>query len=183
MQHIMGRPNTVSPRQVMSPRFTHYAKQVKKNCHAMAEALVSKGYTLATGGTDNHLILWDLKPQDISGNKFETLADLCNITVNKNAINGDTSAFTPGGVRVGTPALTSRGLNEEHFVTVAHFLSRVVEICVAAQKTAGNKKMVDFEKVISEDATTKASIAALRAEVEAFATQFPMPGVSLPPKA
>ena len=68
-----------------------------------------KGYTLVTEGTDNHLILWDLRPNGLTGSKIEKLAELCNITVNKNTVPGDTSALSPGGVRIGVCALTTRG--------------------------------------------------------------------------
>merc|ERR1719215_838527 len=81
---------------VNSDRFKQYSKQVKANAATMAKTLMEQGYKLATGGTDNHLILWDLRPQGVSGNKFELLSDLCSVTVNKNAINGDKSAFSPG---------------------------------------------------------------------------------------
>lgn len=77
--------------------------QVQANCRALAARLVSHGYTLVTGGTDNHLILWDLRPEGISGSKMEKACDLCHITLNKNAVVGDVSAMNPGGVRIGAP--------------------------------------------------------------------------------
>jgi len=168
---------------VGSPRFVQYSKQVKANAKIMAKTLVEKGYTLATGGTDNHLILWDLRPQGLSGNKFELLSDYCGVTVNKNAINGDKSAFSPGGVRLGSPALTSRGLNESNFVEVAGYLSRVVDVCLAVQKLAGTKRIDDFTKTMKTNEEAKAMMAALKKEVEVFAAKFPMPGVALPPKS
>lgn len=168
---------------VATDRFVQYSKQVVANADAMAKALIGAGYTLATGGTDNHLILWDLRPQGLTGNKFELLSDECSVTVNKNAINGDKSAFSPGGVRVGSPALTSRGMNESDFVKVAGFLGGVVDICLAVQKAAGSKKMSDFTKTMKTNPECLGMIAELRKNVEAFATQFPIPGVDLPPKA
>jgi glycine hydroxymethyltransferase len=136
---------------VMSPRFQHYAQQVQKNCRALAATIMSKGYVLATGGSDNHLLLWDLRPVGLSGNKFELMGDECNITVNKNAINGDKSAFTPGGVRVGTPALTSRGLNEADFEVVGGFLCRCADLCLDVQKRSGSKLLNDFKKTMTND--------------------------------
>jgi glycine hydroxymethyltransferase len=75
--------------------------QVVANCRAMANALLKRGYKLVTDGTDNHLILWDLRPEGVTGSKMEKACDLCHITLNKNAVVGDLSAMNPGGVRIG----------------------------------------------------------------------------------
>ena len=94
-------------KDVMTPEFKVYAKQIKANAKACAETLVKKGYTLCSGGTDNHLVLWDLRPQGITGSKYEKICDKINITLNKNAVVGDKSAVSPGGVRIGAPAMTT----------------------------------------------------------------------------
>lgn len=86
--------------------------------------LMSKGYELVSGGTDNHLILVDLKPSGVDGARVQSVLDLASITVNKNSVPGDKSAIIPGGVRIGTPALTTRGFKEDDFVKVADFLDR-----------------------------------------------------------
>ncbi|CAN1334283.1 Serine hydroxymethyltransferase 4 [Linum perenne] len=91
----------VALKQAMSPAFKAYAKQVKANAVAVGKYLMSKDYTIVTGGTENHLVLWDLRPLGLTGNKVEKVCDLCNITLNKNAVFGDSSALSPGGVRVG----------------------------------------------------------------------------------
>lgn len=159
-------------KEVLSPSFKDYSRQVILNCQAMADQLVRvHGYTLATGGTDNHLILWDLKPQALTGSKMQTICDFCAITLNKNAVLGDKSALTPGGVRIGTPALTTRGLNEENFRQVADFLHRAVQIALTLQATSG-KLLKDFENAVEASAEAK----ALKRDVQKFITQFPMPG-------
>lgn len=71
------------------------------NCDALAKALMSRGYTLVSGGTDNHLMVWDLRPTGVDGSRVERIAELCEISVNKNTCPGDKSAFNPGGVRIG----------------------------------------------------------------------------------
>ncbi|URE24887.1 interconversion of serine and glycine (By similarity) [Musa troglodytarum] len=118
----------VASKQATSPGFKAYAKQVKANAVALGNYLMSKGYKLVTDGTENHLVLWDLRPLGLTRNKVEKLCDLCNITVNKNAVFGDSSALAPGGVRIGTnvifcgmctPAMTSRGLIEKDFEQIA----------------------------------------------------------------
>lgn len=159
-------------KEVDTPEFKEYAQQVVKNAQALADQLVSKyGYTLATGGTVNHLVLWDLKPQALSGSKMQTICDEVSITLNKNAVLGDKSALNPGGVRIGTPALTTRGLKEEHFRQVADFLHEAVEISLGVQAITG-KLLKDFEKAIKTDIKA----AALKKKVQEFITQFPMPG-------
>jgi len=83
---------------------------------------MSHGYTLISGGTDNHLVLWDLRPTGISGGKMQNLCDAVQITLNKNTVAGDKSAFNPGGVRIGAPAFTSRGATVADFEQIAEFL-------------------------------------------------------------
>jgi glycine hydroxymethyltransferase len=159
-------------KEVMTPEFKEYAIQVKKNAQAIGKALMAKGYKMATGGTVNHLVLWDLRPQGLTGSKMEKLCDVLNITLNKNAVVGDRSALTPGGVRIGAPALTSRGFKEADFEQVADFLDRALKIGLRVQAASG-PKLVDFAKAVVDDAEVK----ALKAEVNAFAKGFPMPGI------
>ncbi|KAJ3122850.1 Serine hydroxymethyltransferase 2 [Nowakowskiella sp. JEL0407] len=161
----------VALKQVATPEFKEYAKQVKKNASILAETLKSKGYKIVTDGTDNHLVLWDLRPENLTGSKIEKLCDLVSITLNKNAVHGDSSALVPGGVRIGAPALTSRNFKEQDFVKVAEFLDRVVKIAKRVQEKSG-KMMKEFEKALVGDV----EVETLRKEVEAFATTFPMPG-------
>lgn len=143
-------------KEVATQTFKDYAKQVRANAHALADQLTTThGYTLCTGGTVNHLVLWDLKPQNLSGSKMQTICDNCSITLNKNAVLGDKSALTPGGVRVGTPALTTRGLKEVHFRQVADFLHRAVQIALKLQSTSG-KLLKDFETAVQASPEVKA---------------------------
>lgn len=158
-------------KECMSDEFKQYARQVKANAKILAETLMAKGYKMCTGGTENHLMLWDLRPVGVTGSKLEKMCDLVCITLNKNAVLGDRSALTPGGVRVGTPALTSRGFKEADFVTVAEFLDRAVQLCIEIQATSG-KKLVDFVKA----AEVHDGVKQLRRDVNKLATSFNMPG-------
>jgi glycine hydroxymethyltransferase len=90
--------------------------------------LTELGYKIVSGGTDNHLILVDLKPSGIDGARVQQVLDLAHITLNKNSVPGDQSAVVPGGIRIGTPALTTRGFREADFVHVADLLHRGVQI-------------------------------------------------------
>ncbi|KAJ3014480.1 Serine hydroxymethyltransferase 4 [Thoreauomyces humboldtii] len=161
----------VALKQAASPEFKIYAKQVKANAVALAEALKSKGYKIVTDGTENHLVLWDLRPQALTGSKMEKICDLVSITVNKNAVHGDVSALVPGGVRLGTPALTSRGLKEADFVKIAEFLDRAAQLAITVQKSTG-KLIKDF--VVALDSSEE--VKTLKSDVEKFARSFSMPG-------
>lgn len=165
-------------KEVATPAFAAYAASVRANARALAAALISRGYKLATGGTDNHLLLWDLRPAGLTGNKMEKVCDAVAITLNKNTVPGDSSALVPGGVRVGTPALTTRGFTEADFAEVAGFLHRAAELALAVQaSTAAGAKCTtaDFVTALAAPAHVAAA-AALRADVNAFALKFPMPG-------
>lgn len=116
----------VALREAAQPSFVDYAKQVKENAKALSEALMKRGYSIVTNGTDNHLLMWDVRPQGLNGGKMEWLFEQVHISVNKNTVYGDSSALTPGGVRLGAPALTSRGLVAKDMEDVAEFLHRGV---------------------------------------------------------
>ncbi|PXF44656.1 Serine hydroxymethyltransferase 4 [Gracilariopsis chorda] len=161
----------VALKEAMTPEFKEYSKQVCTNARTLAEQLVAMGYSLVTGGTENHLVLWDLRPHGVGGSKVEKVCDVAHITLNKNAVPGDTSALNPGGIRIGTPAMTSRGLVEKDFEKVAKFLDRAVQLAQAIQKEVGGK-MKDFGPAAEKDA----GVIALREEVVAFSKAFPMPG-------
>merc|ERR1719506_1805366 len=147
-------------KEVVTPEFKAYTKQVKANASALAKKLVSKGYKLATDGTENHLMLWDLRPLGLTGSKMEKVFEMMHITLNKNAVHGDVSALTPGGVRIGAPAMTSRGLKEKDFEQIGEFLHKGLQLALEVQGKSG-KKLVDFIKEI-ETGESAGKIAALR---------------------
>jgi glycine hydroxymethyltransferase len=171
--------------QVAHPSFKVYAKQVVSNARAMAEALIEYGYKLQSGGTDNHLVLWDLRPLGLTGSKVEKVCDLMGITINKNSVTGDLSAQTPNGIRLGTSALTSRDMLEPDIKVVASFLHRAVQLALVLQKEAGTKMLKDFVRVATtEDIEGKGRkgyrmVKELRQEVMAFARRWPLPGVDV----
>ena len=139
----------------------------------MAKSLIALGYKLVTDGTDNHLILLDLKPQGITGNKLEKVCELANITVNKNSIPGDKSAVSPGGVRLGTPALTTRGFVETHFEQIAEFIHEAIKLTIKIQDCSESKLIKHFLESMPK---YQKEINALKENVENFAKSFPMPG-------
>ena len=156
----------------MTPEFKVYSQQVKANAAALANLLQSKyGYKMASGGTENHLVLWDLKPNGITGSKYEKACDHVCITLNKNCVPGDRSAVTPGGVRIGAPALTTRKMCEEDFEQIGEFLHEVLEASLKLQEKSG-PKLKDFAAMLESDETLK----DIRKRVNEFTVNFPMPG-------
>ncbi|MBO5338470.1 MAG: serine hydroxymethyltransferase [Clostridia bacterium] len=112
--------------EALKPEFKKYQEQIVKNAKALADTLLSEGFDLVSGGTDNHLMLLDLRPFKITGKELEKRLDECYITVNKNAIPNDPEKpFVTSGVRIGTPAVTSRGLKEEDMVV----LGKLIKLC------------------------------------------------------
>ena len=133
--------------EVDTPMFKDYARQVKANAKTLAETLMGKGHKLASDGTDNHLLLWDLRPHGLTGSKVEKICEAASITLNRNAVHGDASALSPGGVRVGAPAMTTRGCTEQDFRKIGEFLDRCCQIALKIQAEKG-KKLKDFEAAI-----------------------------------
>lgn len=158
-------------KEVATPEFKIYCQQVKSNARALADRLAALGYSIASGGTENHLVLWDLKPQGITGSKYEKACDAVCITLNKNCVPGDRSAVTPGGVRIGAPALTTRKMDESDFEQIAEFLHEVLQVALKIQEQSG-PKLKDFVTQLHDSAELK----AIRERVNRFATTFPMPG-------
>lgn len=188
----------VALKQVNTPAFREYAAQILKNTKTIAKVLLSHDYKLQTSGSDNHLVLWDLRPLGLTGSKIEKICDLAHITLNKNSVPGDKSATVPGGVRVGTNSLTSRSMFEPEMEIVADFLHRAVQIAYVShppslsstdlrvrlgiQKEAGNKLLKDFVKLATEgEGPSRKALQQLSDDVENFAMKFPLPGVPVRP--
>jgi glycine hydroxymethyltransferase len=151
LEHVIAA-KAVSFSEILSNDFTVYARQIISNAQAMAKAFLGKGYHIVSGGTDNHLLLIDLRNKNISGKKAENVLGKAEITVNKNMVPyDDKSAFITSGIRVGVPAITTRGMKESDMITVVEMIDRA---------------LVNAEK---DDA-----LHALRGEVNAFMKQFPL---------
>jgi glycine hydroxymethyltransferase len=136
--------------EALTPEFKAYQHNVVENARTLAEGLLAEGFNLVSGGTDNHLMLVDLRPMKITGKEFEARLDSVHITVNKNAIPNDPEKpFVTSGVRVGTPAVTTRGLGVEDMKTIARLFGLVAK---------------DYEN----------SADAVRAEVEAICKKYPL---------
>lgn len=151
LEHVIAA-KAVAFGELLSDEFTTYITQVQKNAQAMAAVFMAKGYDIISGGTDNHLMLIDLRNKNITGKKAQETLDLAHITLNKNAVPfDDKSPFVTSGIRVGVPAITTRGMKEADMQTVVDFIDRVLM-----------------------DIDNPETIAAVKGEVGKFMEQFPL---------
>jgi len=151
LEHVIAA-KAVAFGEILSDDFTVYARQVIANAQAMSKVFLEKGYNIVSGGTDNHLLLIDLRNKNISGKKGEIALGKADITVNKNMVPfDDKSAFVTSGIRVGVPAITTRGMKESHMRTVVDMI---------------DKALVNAEE--------EAVLATLKGEVNSFMKQFPL---------
>jgi len=151
LQHVIAA-KAIAFGEILTDEYTAYAKQVQLNAQAMAKAFVNKDYKIISGGTDNHLMLIDLRNKNISGKKAEQALVLADITLNKNMVPfDDKSAFITSGIRVGTPAITTRGLKEEH-------MSFIVDVIDTVLLNADDEK----------------ALATIKGQVKEFMKQFPL---------
>uniref|UniRef100_A0A671WDC4 Serine hydroxymethyltransferase n=1 Tax=Sparus aurata TaxID=8175 RepID=A0A671WDC4_SPAAU len=168
----------VALKQAMSPEFKAYQTQVLANCKALSSALIDYGYKIVTGGSDNHLILLDLRSKGTDGGRAEKVLEACAIACNKNTCPGDKSALRPSGLRFGSPALTSRGLVEDDFKKVAEFIHRGIVLTLEVQRSLDPKAPLrEFIQALAQGEKFQQRVSEIKAEVEAFAGQFPMPGL------
>lgn len=121
--------------EALTPSFAAYQQRIVDNAHTLGEALAQNGFRLVSGGTDNHLMLLDLRPFGLTGKEMEARLDACGITVNKNTIPNDPEKpFVTSGIRIGTPAVTTRGMGQEEMRTIARLITRVATDFPAAQE-------------------------------------------------
>jgi glycine hydroxymethyltransferase len=127
LMHVIAA-KAVCFHEALQPQFREYQRQVVVNAKALAAGIAKHGYRIVSGGTDNHLMLVDLRPKHLNGKEAQETLDRAGITVNKNAIPFDTSSpFKPGGIRVGTPAVTTRGMKEEEMLEIAELVAEALD--------------------------------------------------------
>lgn len=153
LMHVIAA-KAVCFHEALQPGFRDYQRQIALNAKALAASLTTKGYRLVSGGTDNHLMLVDLRPKGMNGKQAQEILDQAAITVNKNTIPFDTeSVFKGGGIRIGTPAVTTRGMKEEAMMEIGDLLDH-------ALRSKGDP----------------AALSNIRAEVKRFTSHYPLPG-------
>ena len=150
LEHVIGA-KAVAFGEALQPSFKEYGRQVMKNASALASSLIEMGYGIVSGGTDNHCFLVDLRSKGITGKDAENALVAADITVNKNMVPfDDKSPFVTSGIRIGTPAITTRGLKEEHMPTIATLIDRVLmnkddEKIITNARAEVNELMESFE--------------------------------------
>lgn len=158
------------------PAFKLYATQIIKNAHVLAEALKEKGFKLVGDGTSNHLILADMKQSfDLDGKIMEKLLDKMGLTLNANAVPNDPlPPFRPSGIRLGVPAVTTRGMREKEMLMIAGYLEEAAKICKEAKQQAEDGTTLTIGEILKDDAT-KIRVNKIREEVRLLARAFPLP--------
>lgn len=180
----------VALKQAQSLDFVAYQTQVLSNAKAFAKRLGDNkdkgglGYKIVSGGTDNHLVLADLRPHGVDGSRVERVLELVGVAANKNTVPGDKSALVPGGLRMGTPAMTTRGFVEDDFVRVADVVDRAVTIAArvdksvrAAAEAHGEKSPGKLKLFLDHlgNGDEEREIVQLRSEVEDWVGTYPLP--------
>lgn len=165
----------VALKQAMTPEFKEYQQQVIKNAKKLETEFIQMGYKLVANGTDSHMVLLDLRPQKVDGARIEAVLEQVNIACNKNAVPGDKSALSPGGIRIGSPAMTTRGMGEADFARIAGYIDSCIKLSIKIQaelpKEANKQK--DFKaKVATGDVE---EIKKMKSEIAQWASSFPLP--------
>lgn len=165
----------VALKQAQSPEFKQYQEQVIKNAKAFEVEFKRLGYKLVTDGTDNHMVLLDLKPVSLDGARVEAVLEQVNIACNKNTTPADKSALTPNGIRLGAPAQTSRGMGEDDFKRVAGYIDTCIKLCKNIQSKLPKEanKLKDFKAEVASGKVEE--INNLKKEIAAWAVTFPLP--------
>lgn len=165
LEHVIAA-KAVAFGEALKPDFAEYAAKIVENARVLAEELLEQGFVLQGGGTENHLILANMRESfGFDGKLYEKALDLVGLTLNANAVPSDKGgAFRPSGVRLGTPAATTRGLGVAEMKQLAHWMKKVADICVEAGDEAGLAQYA-------------AELTTIHAEVRALAQKFPVPGM------
>ncbi|KAK7707563.1 Serine hydroxymethyltransferase, cytosolic [Diaporthe eres] len=165
----------VALKQANTPDFKAYQKQVVDNAKALENKFKALGHKLVSDGTDSHMVLVDLRPVSLDGARVEAVLEQINIACNKNSIPGDKSALTPCGIRIGTPAMTSRGFGVADFERVATYIDEAIKICKEVQGALPKEanKLKDFKAKVAGGEVEK--INNLKKEIAGWSQTFPLP--------
>lgn len=165
----------VALKQANTPEFKAYQEKVVSNAKTLETTFKALGHKLVADGTDSHMVLLDLRQHNLDGARLETVLEQINIACNKNAIPGDKSALTPYGIRIGTPAMTSRGFGEKDFERVAKYIDEAIKLCKDTQAALPKEanKLKDFKAKVSGGEVAR--INELKKEISAWTVTFPLP--------
>lgn len=161
-------------KQANTPEFKEYQLQVLKNAKALESEFKKLGYRLVSDGTDSHMVLVSLREQGVDGARVEYVCENINIALNKNSIPGDKSALVPGGVRIGAPAMTTRGMGEDDFHRIVQYIDKAVKYALATQQSLPKEanRLKNFKAKIDEGSD---ELTALKKEIYNWAGEYPLP--------
>ena len=165
----------VALKQAVTPEFKQYQEQVIKNAKALEIEFKRLGHKLVADGTDSHMVLLDLRQHSLDGARVEAVLEQVNIACNKNSIPGDKSALTPCGIRIGAPAMSTRGMGEDDFKRIANYIDKCIQICKDVQKSLPKdaNRLKDFKAKVAGGEVQE--INAMKKEISAWAGAFPLP--------
>lgn len=165
----------VALKQAASPDFKTYQEKVISNAKTLENTFKTLGHKLVSDGTDSHMVLVDLRQHNLDGARVEAVLEQINIACNKNSIPGDKSALTPCGIRIGTPAMTSRGFGEKEFERVGKYIDEAIKICKEEQAALPKEanKLKDFKARVASGEVQK--INDLKKEIASWCNDFPLP--------
>jgi glycine hydroxymethyltransferase len=159
--------------------FKTYAKQIVENAKSLANSLIEKGFTLTTGGTDNHLMVIDLRSQGVIGNVVAEALESAGIVANRNSVPHDINPpFYPSGVRLGTPAITTRGMKEVEMQIIARWISDVINEVKTYKLPENKEERVAFIRQARMDFKTNPKLREIRKAVKTLCRKFPVPGIT-----
>ena len=161
-------------KQANTPEFKEYQVQVLKNAKVLEEVFKKLGYRLVSDGTDSHMVLVSLREKGVDGARVEYVCEKINIALNKNSIPGDKSALVPGGVRIGAPAMTTRGFGEPEFAKIVEYIDKAVQFAAKTQQSLPKEanRLKDFKAKVNEGSE---ELDQLKNEIYQWAGEFPLP--------
>ena len=163
-------------KEASSLTFKRYGEQIVKNAKALAKELLKYDFNLVSGGTDNHLILIDLRNRKVNGSIAAIALETAGIVVNKNAVPFDTMPpFYPSGIRLGTPAITTRGMKEKEMVKVASWINRAVDEVKGYTLPIDKEARIEFMKKFRSDVAKNKKLLQISKEVKSLCSKFPVP--------
>lgn len=166
----------VALKEASEPEFKKYANQIVKNAKELAKVLVANGFDLVSGGTDNHLLLIDLRSKGVNGAIAAFALEVANIVVNKNSVPNDTMPpFYPSGIRLGTPAITTRGMNEVDMIKVGEWIAKIIEEVADTKLPAKKEDRSKYFSDVKRELSKNRELLRIGKEVKTFAAKFPLP--------
>ena len=166
----------VALKEASTPEFKKYVSQIVVNAKVLARTLMEKGLVLTTGGTDNHLMVVDLRPQGVIGNIAAEALEAAGIVVNRNSVPHDPNPpFYPSGIRLGTPAITTRGMKEKEMKIIGKWIATTIGEVSNSRLPTDKAERIEYLKKFRQSVAKNKTLAKIRAEVKTLAARFPLP--------